>query len=74
MQIAPWEMMDEGETAVQQQQQQQQYGGPLQPASLIGDTANMANDANATVIDNNQLPASLHSQVGCSTEAANPLL
>ena len=64
VQIAPWEMMEEGETAAQQQQQQ--YGGPLQPAPFPfpGVTAIMADHLNATVIDNTQLPASLHSQVG----------
>ena len=55
---------DDGETAAQQQQQS---GGPLQPILFLNVTASMADDPNATVIDNAQLPASLHSQVGHTT-------
>lgn len=73
VQVAPWEMMeeDEGETAAQQQQQS---GGPLQPVCLLNVTASMAGDLDTTVTDNTQLPLSLPSQVGHTTEAANRLL
>lgn len=72
MQVAPWEMMeeDEGETAAGQQQP---HGGPLQPVPFLNISASMAGHPNATVTDNTQLPASLHSQVGHTIEAAKPL-
>ena len=72
VQVTPWEMIEEGETA--DRQQQQQYGGPSQPGPYCGDTANMAGDPNATAIANTQLPALLQLQVGYTIGAANRLL